>query len=84
MVFRLVKGIVELITSALEERKQDKAAGYLRVASAFGLKMFERLQSGEDLDDLLNKRAKDLMTEEEESEVAADEAVKRAKKMFGQ
>lgn len=83
LVFNLVKGITELIVAELEERKEDKAAGYVKTAMGFGLKMFERLSNGEDLDELLNKRAKDLMTEEDESEVATDKAVERAKNMFG-
>ena len=83
MVGRLVKGLVGLVVDELEENGEDKAAGYVKTSMGFGLKMFELLSNGEDLEELLNKRAKDLMTEEDESKVATDKAVERAKNMFG-
>jgi hypothetical protein len=83
IVFRLVTGLTELIVHELRANQEEAAAANVEVAMGFGLKVFERLTNGEPLDELLNKRARDLMTEEDESEVAADEAVKRAKNMFG-
>ena len=83
IVFRLVTGLTKLIVDELKENNQEEAAANVEVAMGFGLKVFERLNNGEPMDELLNKRARHLMTEEDESEVAADEAVKRAKNMFG-
>ena len=83
LVFRLVTGLTKLIVEELEQHNETKAAGYVQTSMAFGLKLFEKLSNGEDLEELLNKRAKDLMTEENESEVSTEKAVERAKGMFG-
>lgn len=83
IVFRLITGLTQLIVDELRENQKEEAAANVEVAMGFGLKVFERLTNGEPMEELLNKRARDLMTEEDESEVAADEAVERAKGMFG-
>jgi len=80
---RLIRGLGKLVVEELEANKERKAAGYVKVSLGFATKMFERLTNGEPMEELLNKRAKDLMSNKNESQVSTKKAVARAKAIFG-